>query len=492
MKNNSIRESYIFTILLALIISTISVNFLFFHTLSEIFSILISFSIFVFGWNTRHHFNNNYLLTISIAHFFIALLDIIHTFSYKGMMILNLHADIATQYWIASRYLESITFLLAYYLLNKKANANLLLFSYFIITALIFISISTGYFPECYVDGKGLTQFKIFSEYIISSIFFVAVFQLRGIHHFSERVKTYVTISLITTIFSELSFTLYMDVYGVFNVIGHIFKIIAFYFLYKAILEVGLNSPMDLLMSRLQKSEEENRKNQELLVQQARFIAAGEVLNNIAHQWRQPLTALDILIQDIEDAYENGELDRAYMNASILKSRKMTLEMSNMIDYFTTFYATAEHKSEFDVKDAIEDILAMSNANLDNMNIVVHVEKLFSYRITGFYNDFIRAIFNILVNSIDICRRRKIENGMVTISTNEMYDGKLKLTISDNAGGIESAIKDKIFEPYTTTKHRSFGVGLGLYISKIIIEEHMNGKIYAENGPEGAVFTIEI
>jgi len=218
-------------------------NYLLFHSLAEVFSIVIAFSIFVLAWNCRNIIDNNYLIFLGIAYLFVGFIDIIHTLAYAGMGVFQgFGANLPTQLWIIGRYLESISLLLACFILNKKKiKFNLVLLGYIITVSLLFL----------------LTPFKKNSEYIISLILAASLFfLLKRKEKFDHKVLQWLVISILLTIASELAFTFYISVYGLSNLIGHIFKIISFYFIYQAIVVTGLTKPHELLFRNLQESEE--------------------------------------------------------------------------------------------------------------------------------------------------------------------------------------------------------------------------------------------
>ncbi len=235
-------------------------SYLLFHSLAEIFSIVIAFSIFVLAWNCRNIIDNNYLIFLGIAYLFVGFIDIIHTLAYAGMGVFQgFGANLPTQLWIIGRYLESISLLLACFILNKKKiKFNLVLLGYIITVSLLFLSIFYWkIFPSCFIEGSGLTPFKKNSEYIISLILAASLFfLLRRKEKFDSKILQWLVISILLTIASELAFTFYISVYGLSNLIGHIFKIISFYFIYQAIVVTGLTKPHELLFKNLQESEE--------------------------------------------------------------------------------------------------------------------------------------------------------------------------------------------------------------------------------------------
>ncbi len=235
-------------------------NYLLFHSLAEVFSIVIAFSIFVLAWNCRNIIDNNYLIFLGIAYLFVGFIDIIHTLAYAGMGVFQgFGANLPTQLWIIGRYLESISLLLACFILNKKKiKFNLVLLGYIITVSLLFLSIFYWkIFPSCFIEGSGLTPFKKNSEYIISLILAASLFfLLKRKEQFDSKILQWLVISILLTIASELAFTFYISVYGLSNLIGHFFKIISFYFIYQAIVVTGLTKPHELLFRNLQESEE--------------------------------------------------------------------------------------------------------------------------------------------------------------------------------------------------------------------------------------------
>ena len=236
-------------------------NYLLFHSIAEIFSVIIACVIFMVAWNSRRFLDNNYLLFLGIAYLFIAGLDLVHTLGYKGMAIFKGYdTNLATQLWIAARYMESLSLLIAP-LFSGRAIRIRLIFAIYI--GVFFLSVGSVFgniFPTCFVEGTGLTLFKKISEYIISLILIGAIillFQKRK--EFDEGVLQILIASIAVTITSELAFTFYIHAYGFSNLIGHILKIISFYLIYKAIIETGLVRPYDLLFRNLKKSEEDLR-----------------------------------------------------------------------------------------------------------------------------------------------------------------------------------------------------------------------------------------
>ncbi len=235
-------------------------DYLLFHSLAETFSVIIACGIFMVAWNSRHYTQNQYLLFIGIAYLFIGILDLAHTFSYEGMALLpSFEANAPTQLWIAARYLESLTLLIAPLMLRRRIRPGVIIAIYSGIVLLVLLSIfDWRIFPDCYLAGAGgLTPFKKISEYAISLILIAAGDRLiKNRDHFDPQVLRWMLISIAMTVFSELTFTEYASVYGLFNLIGHYLKIISFFFIYKAIIQTGLAKPYDLLFRDLYRQRE--------------------------------------------------------------------------------------------------------------------------------------------------------------------------------------------------------------------------------------------
>jgi PAS domain S-box-containing protein len=252
-----IYEYLIFGLALFLTYLSSLYSYLLFHSIAELFSIIISGGIFLIGWNTRKYIKSSFFLVLGVSFIFIGAIDLLHTLAYSGMGVFpSPSSNLATQLWIAGRYVKAFSFVLALSLIHKKVNPKFLLVFYVLLDTILIWLIFQGFFPTMYIEGFGLTGFKITSEYVVDIIFGVSLGILIIIRYeFSRKVFIYLVIFLVSTITSELSFTFYVNVFDFINLIGHIFKIIAFYFVYKAIIETGLEDPFQLMFRKLKASE---------------------------------------------------------------------------------------------------------------------------------------------------------------------------------------------------------------------------------------------
>jgi diguanylate cyclase (GGDEF)-like protein len=279
--NNLLRIAGPWLILSGILYIISQYNFLLFHSLAELFSISVAVAVFMLAWNTRRFMNNDFLFLIGLSYLFVALLDLFHTLSYKGMGVFSDDPNLPTQLWIAARYLQSFSFLSAVLLMRQKVNHQLLFTLFSGITLLLLASIARGIFPDCYVNG--LTPFKKVSEYVISLIFAATILLLRmrtNWQTFSPGIHSLIILSLILTILAELTFTFYSEVYGVLNFLGHIFKIGAVYCIYKAVIATGLNQPFDLLFHDMKLREAELENSQKMLQE----IAAHDPLTGLPNR----------------------------------------------------------------------------------------------------------------------------------------------------------------------------------------------------------------
>jgi len=256
-KRDYIEPTIFFIIVFGIYLSSFY-SFLLFHTIAELFSIIIAGGIFVIAWNSRKNIDNSFFLVIGISFLFVGFIDLIHTLAYAGMNIfIGYDANLPTQLWILGRYLQSLSFLFGALVVNKKLKPYHLTVGYSIVSILFVSLIFIGLFPDAYVLGSGLTPFKIISEYIINLILFITIFILYKYRNiFDRKVLILIIVSIIATMVAELAFTFYVSVYGLSNLVGHIFKIIAFYLLYKSIIRIGLETPFDLVYRQLKTSEQ--------------------------------------------------------------------------------------------------------------------------------------------------------------------------------------------------------------------------------------------
>ena len=241
---------------------------------------------------------------------------------------------------------------------------------------------------------------------------------------------------------------------------------------------------------RVQVEIEKNRAKDRLLENQAKLAALGEMIGNIAHQWRHPITRLSLIMQNLKSLYDNKKLSPEVFNRYYKNSLEQIDYMSETIEDFRNFYREDNEKSLFDPSLAIGNAYKIVNASIKHggINLSLHIKDKFS--VLGFVNQFSQVILNIIQNAKDALEEKNIKNPYIDITLYQK-NGKNIIEIKDNAGGIDENIIDKIFDAYITTKQKT-GMGIGLYMSRTIIEENFNGKLYAKNWGNGAIFIIEL
>lgn len=326
-------------------------NYLLFHSIAELFSILIAGTMFIIAWNTRRLSHNNYLLFLGVGYLFIAIIDLLHTLSYKGMgVFMGYGANLPTQLWIAARYLESLTLLVSFYFIRNRLYLGRTLISY---TALLFILLISIFnfqnFPMAYIDGVGLTRFKIYSEYVIILILALSlVFLSREKEFFKKSSYRFLFGAIVLTIFAELSFTFYVDVYGFSNYIGHIFKICSFYLIYLAIANDTLKDPFfNLFRSLTQRTTAIEQSASvvmitdtsgdieyvnpqftkltgypvdEVIGENPRFLKSGETPGEVYEELWKTITSGDVWRGEFHNKKKDGSLFWEYATISPVKN----------------------------------------------------------------------------------------------------------------------------------------------------------------------------
>ncbi len=246
---------YIYIGILTLIIYFTSFHsFLLFHSVIELIGILLTFTIFLVFWNSRKAIDNNFFTFLAISFLFVGIIDLLHTLSYKGMNIfLEYDANLPTQLWIAGRFLQSITLFLSVLLVGRKFNNSFVWLILGTVTVVLLTLCFTGYFPDCYIEGSGLTTFKIVSEIVICVVYsfcFLIFYFKRS--NFSKTMLNFIALAILFSILGEIFFSLYFDLTGTFINLGHLSRFISLFFFYKVTILVGIKNPIDLYFRNLQ------------------------------------------------------------------------------------------------------------------------------------------------------------------------------------------------------------------------------------------------
>ncbi|MCD6433235.1 MAG: PAS domain S-box protein [Sulfurimonas sp.] len=246
-----------------------------------------------------------------------------------------------------------------------------------------------------------------------------------------------------------------------------------------------LNETLEL---RVAEEISKNEEKQKVMFWQSRLASLGEMLANIAHQWRQPLTELNLTIFTLKKSALNGDEDEVKKYYD--DSRKIIKNMSNTIDDFTNFFKPDKEKQSFKIVDSINESLHILEKLISTEMINVKTE-FEDVEVLGITNEFSQVIVNLVKNSRDAFVHNGILIREISISVKLQGDFAL-IEVSDNAGGIHEKSTYKIFEPYFTTKHKTQGTGLGLFMSKMICEQGLNGSIDVKSKKSMTTFSIKI
>ena len=245
------------------------------------------------------------------------------------------------------------------------------------------------------------------------------------------------------------------------------------------------------LEKRIQETVAELRQKDQIMINQSRLAAMGEMIGNIAHQWRQPLNALGLLIYNIKDAFQFNTLNAEYLDQAVADGNRMVQNMSTTISDFSNFFRPDKEFVAFSATQQIRAAILLVESSYNNNNIAIHLDAPNDLELMGFPNEYSQVLLNLLSNAKEaVLGRNQLHQQLsrgVGIRLTER-DGYGCVTVADNGGGISALILDMIFDPYFSTKDR--GSGIGLYMSKMIIERNMYGSITARNIEEGAEFTV--
>ena len=238
---------------------------------------------------------------------------------------------------------------------------------------------------------------------------------------------------------------------------------------------------------KMRQTELEKQQNETILINKSKLASMGEMIGNIAHQWRQPLTHLSYIIMNLKAAYENDKLNKKYLEKKTDEANKQIEFMSHTIDDFRNFFKISKQKEEFSLIECINESINLLNESFKSLDIKLNFNYTENFRIRTYKGEFAQVIFNLLNNAKDEFIKQEIKDAKIIINIIKKEENIL-IEIIDNAGGISEKIIKKIFEPYFTTKEK--GLGIGLYMSKVIIEKNIGGKLEVENTINGAKFII--
>ena len=452
-------------------------NYLLFHSLIEMFSIVVAGSIFMIVWNARSYLDNDYFLFIGIAYFFIGIIELLHTLAYHGMgVFVAAGSNLATQLWIADRYLQSITLLIAPLFCSRKLKIRFQILIYSVITSLLLASIFYWQiFPICYIEGIGLTTFKIVSEYVVIAILGAAILLLlQQRQWFDQSVLRLLVWAMIATVAAEFAFTSYTNVYGSMNVIGHFLLLISFYLAYKAIVKTGLIKPQLILFHNLARSEERLQEQTEEL--QARNEELDAFAHTVAHDLKNPLATLIVAVDTLSDFKVPPEEWEDYAEEIIATAYHMDRIIDNLL-------LLAEARKDDVPLEAIDMAEVVTNVRQRLGKLISQTQaKIETPDRWPTALGHAPWVEEVLANYVSNAIKYGGQPPLIQLGADVDSAGSLRFWGQDNGCGISPEEQANLFKSFGRLRHRNKGHGLGLSIVRRIVER-MGGQIGVESTP---------
>lgn len=257
-------------------------------------------------------------------------------------------------------------------------------------------------------------------------------------------------------------------------------------------MEANLHEINAKLEERVEFESRKRMENERMLLAQNRLASMGEMIANIAHQWRQPLAHLNLLFFAIERKFDNNELTTAVLKEKLDEAEGITQYMSDTISDFSNFFKPDKKMERFSVKEGIEKCVRMMQGVFEDNAVDVRIHVVSDSRIEGYQGEYLQVLLALLTNAKDALLQKSTGIRQIDIRLEQDGEGRSHLQIEDNGGGIDPRYIAKVFDPYFTADKGPKSTGLGLYMSKMIIEENMHGSIRAENRKKGARFTVTV
>ena len=420
-----------------------------------------------------------------------------------GILIMTIAYTLIRYIYSKEIFYISYCFMQIFSLLYIVAYSKLYQISYFVQEfSLVLASVFAVIFAVNYYEGKFLPKVSNYKELILNTFLLNVVILTAFYHYILFEYLPYTIIYAI--LFISIIFNLkqgfkptliYVIGWSVFCIVLFIFDFKNRYIglgYFDLVLVVFALEAMLFTISIAYKYNDLKKQNKEfekMILQQSKFVKSGEMIANITHQFRQPLNNISYILINLKKRFESEKLDKIFFDKKINQANEQVSFLSKTIDDFKEFYLQEKEKDDFLVKDSIQNALTILNPDLqkDNINLNLKFETFEDIKIFGVKNELSQVILSLVSNSIDALKNRhnpKISINVVSSSAEVIIE------ILDNAGGIKAKNLKKIFEPYFSTKEE--GTGIGLYLSKIIIEESFGGKLQVQNIKDGAKFSIFI
>jgi len=339
--------------------------------------------------------------------------------------------------------------------------------------------------------SKKLGFFRLYEKYnwVIGSGLYVDEIQksiLENKKLLEKRIDKYIRLVVVISFFVILVIGIIS--FFISNKITRVFKSYQDNVKRKELLLEDMNKNLEL---KVQKAIKEVKKKDRAMFHQSRLARMGTMLSMIAHQWRQPLSEVSGILMELETASKFGKADNEMIEAFVKESNVHLRFMSNTIEDFRNFFKPDKQKVDFYIDEACNEALTLVFASIKNLNINLEKTLVKDSLISGYKREFSQVMLNLIANAKDVLHQREIKDPKISIEIKTL-DDKAVISVADNAGGVEAKYFTRVFEPYFTTKESLKGSGLGLYMSKMIIEKNMGGELTLENSDKGAVFIISL
>jgi len=485
---------------LAGIYATSWYNYLLFHSLAEMFTIVVASGVFIVFWNSRRFLDNGCFLLIGVAYLFVGLIDLLHALAFKGMGVFpSASTNLPTQLWMVARYVEAASLLGAPMLLRRRPRPYLVLAAYAGVVSILLTLVFSGRFPACYQDGH-LTPFKKISEAVVCLCLLgsLGLFSLRR-RELDPSLFAWLSIAIVAAIGSETAFMLYVHVDDSANLVGHLLKLTAFFLIYKAFIEAGLTKPYALLFRNLKQSEEALRESEarfrqiaetveselakakDQLVRQTRLATIGQISASIAHDLRNPLAVV--------------------RNAAYLLKRRLPPDQPKWIYYLDTIDREVDAANQI-ITNLMEAVRAKDPAKkpveLDRLvpEIFERTRREADFRLQTHFDPvpFVvqadpvqlrQVLANLFANAIQAMGQQ----GEIRVEARR-NEGFHVIRVEDTGPGIPENIRDQIFEPLVSGRPK--GTGLGLAICRQILQRHHGAIEVVRTGSSGTTFEIRL
>ncbi len=480
-------------ILITLLMLTSLYSYLLFHIICEFLIIIVAVSLFFVAWNSRKYMTNTYLLFLGIAFLFVALIELMHAVSYEGMNIIRDYNYYANQLWVAGRLMESMSVLAGFILLRRPLrHVWVTVLSYFVVTMLVLLSIFVlKNFPVCYIEGTGQTPFNIVAGYVIIAIFAVSILILIVKRNQMDR-RTYLLIlfSIIASIVSEQLFAFYVSNYDFSNLLGHVFKLLAYFLIYQAVIVNGISDPFNVLFLELKINESKLKKTNERLTDSNKDLQ--QYANIISHDLKEPVRTVKGFVRLIMKRLDQLGISDAeileLLDTVSQSSDKLAVRIDALLKYSRVENANV-HMECIDLNIVLENI----RVNLGHLIAETGASVNFSNlpAVTGDATLVVELFQNLVQNGIKYHRDGVAP--VVEIGVEERED-VYEISVADNGIGIGKEDFAKLFTIfYRGSLSAPYpGSGIGLAVCKKAAEK-LGGRVWLESTVgRGTVFHVEL